>query len=209
MLRRAKSLFSNSADRIGEKADGVQNTLAPYKPPSADNANGYTDYDQPTSNTAKTLKGISDQLKRGIPFVGFKTMDAILDAIRHKTEINDRDLLLEQALMIMAQLPNGSTKKKLQTAAVELLYHDLAHPPATYLGKQHIWRTADGSYNNVNDPDLGKAGNNYSRSVQQQHPLPPSQLPDPGLLFDSLLKREKVSLLINILYLQFPFFFSF
>src|ERR1700744_699208 len=96
--------------------------------------------------------------------------------------------------MLMARLPNGSVKTKLQTGAVELLYHDLSHPPATYLGKHHIWRTPDGSYNNVNYPNLGKAGNNYSRSVQQQHPLPPSQLPDPGLLFDSLLKREEVSI---------------
>lgn len=99
----------------------------------------------------------------------------------------------------MARLPEGDLKNKLKAGAVELLYHDLAHPPSTYLGKQHIWRTADGSYNNVNDPKLGKAGNNYSRSVQQQHPLPPSQLPDPGLLFDSLLKREGVSVFLYFL----------
>jgi hypothetical protein len=109
--------------------------------------------------------------------------------------------------MVMAKLPDGAIKTKLQSGAVGILYHDLCHPPATLLGTQHIWRTADGSYNNVNDPKLGKAGNNYSRSVQQQHPLPPSQLPDPGLLFDSLLKREHVSLqcfyrfLIRVLFL--------
>ncbi len=94
--------------------------------------------------------------------------------------------------MLMSRLPDGKLKAKLQTGVVELLYHDLSHPPATYLGKEHIWRTPDGSYNNVNNPDMGKAGNYYSRSVQQINPLPPSQLPDPGLLFDSLLKREKV-----------------
>lgn len=32
----------------------------------------------------------------------------------------------------------------------------------------------------------------YSRSVQQGHPLPRNQLPDAGLVFDTLLKREKV-----------------
>jgi hypothetical protein len=114
--------------------------------------------------------------------------------------------------MLVARLPNGSLKAKLQTGAVEILYHDLAHPPSTYLGKQHIWRSADGSYNNVNYPNLarGKAGNNYSRSVQQRHPLPPGQLPDPGLLFDSLLKREGVSVTStsNFGHLQCPNFSS-
>lgn len=30
-----------------------------------------------------------------------------------------------------------------------------------------------------------QAGTPYSRSVQQTHPLPQNQLPDPGLLFDT------------------------
>lgn len=41
---------------------------------------------------------------------------------------------------------------------------------------------------------MGKAGMPYSRSVQQIHPLPGHMLPDPGLVFDTLLKREKVYL---------------
>lgn len=39
---------------------------------------------------------------------------------------------------------------------------------------------------------MGKAGTPYSRSVQQTHPLPAQELPDPGLVFDTLLRREKV-----------------
>lgn len=39
---------------------------------------------------------------------------------------------------------------------------------------------------------MGKAGTPYARSVQQVHPLPRHMLPDPGLVFDTLLKREKV-----------------
>jgi hypothetical protein len=61
------------------------------------------------------------------------------------------------------------------------------------LGPQYNFRTADGSFNNIAIPDLGKAGMPYARSVQQAHPLPPSELPDPGLLFDALLKRDGVS----------------
>ena len=39
---------------------------------------------------------------------------------------------------------------------------------------------------------MGKAGTTYSRSVQQTHALTRSEMPDPGLIFDSLLRREKV-----------------
>ena len=76
------------------------------------------------------------------------------------------------------------------------MYNDLPHPPATYMGKNHQWRKADGSYNNVDIPDIGKANTPYARSVQQGHPLPANAMPDAGLLFDTLLRRESVSYFI-------------
>lgn len=42
-------------------------------------------------------------------------------------------------------------------------------------------------------PEMGKAGTPYARSVQQTHPLPKHELPDSGLIFDTLLKRDGVS----------------
>ena len=73
------------------------------------------------------------------------------------------------------------------------VYNDLPHPPATYIGKDYQFRKADGSYNNVDVPDMGKANMPYGRSVQQGHPLPQSSLPDAGLIFDTLLRRDNVS----------------
>ena len=75
------------------------------------------------------------------------------------------------------------------------VYDDLSHPPATYLGTTYAYRTADGSYNNISDPNMGKADLPYARTVQQAHPLPRNMLPDAGLVFDSLLRREKVEAL--------------
>ena len=69
------------------------------------------------------------------------------------------------------------------------VYDDLSHPPATYL---YSYRTADGSYNNICDPKMGKADEPYARSVQQTHALQRNILPDAGLVFDTLLKCEKV-----------------
>ena len=48
------------------------------------------------------------------------------------------------------------------------------------------------SYNNIADPQMGKAGSTYARSVQQTHALTRSEMPDAGLVFDTLLRREKV-----------------
>lgn len=60
------------------------------------------------------------------------------------------------------------------------------------MGSAFAFRSADGAGNNTLFPNLGRAGTPYSRSVQPRHPIPVSSLPDPGLVFDSLLKREKV-----------------
>lgn len=84
----------------------------------------------------------------------------------------------------------GPLATTIQNKIVELLYNDLGHPPATSIGNAYAWRTADGSHNNIDLPNMGKAGTPYARSVQQTHPVPKNQLPDPGLIFDTLLKRE-------------------
>ncbi|KAJ7155422.1 linoleate diol synthase [Mycena crocata] len=70
------------------------------------------------------------------------------------------------------------------------VYNDLSHPHSTNIGNTYAWRSADGSSNNVNMPRMGAAGTPYARSVQQTHPLPKHELPDPGLVFDALLKRD-------------------
>jgi linoleate 10R-lipoxygenase len=52
------------------------------------------------------------------------------------------------------------------------------------------FRSADGSGNNALFPNLGKAGMPYARSVQGKHPLAPNSLPDPNLIFETLLKAR-------------------
>lgn len=44
----------------------------------------------------------------------------------------------------------------------------------------------------VNEPDLGRAGTTYARNVQTKFSVPLSALPDPNLLFDTLLKARSV-----------------
>ncbi|KAI0060754.1 linoleate diol synthase, partial [Artomyces pyxidatus] len=118
---------------------------------------------------------------------------AIVDALAHINALDDRKMLLEHVLTILSRsdsLLQGQLRTTVERKVVEMLYDDLAHPPATYLGKKYSYRTPDGSYNNITDPDMGKAGMPYARSVQQSHPLPQNMLPDAGLVFDTLLKRD-------------------
>lgn len=81
--------------------------------------------------------------------------------------------------------------------------NDLSRPPLTRLGYEYAWRSADGSKNNVANPDLGKTGSPYARCVSQTNPFVNHQLPDPGLVFDTLLRRDKVrfSSRIHLLYI--------
>lgn len=78
------------------------------------------------------------------------------------------------------------------------VYDDLSHPPATYIGPEYQYRRADGSGNNICDPNMGKACMPYARSVQQTHPIPRNTLPDAGLVFDTLLKRQKVRFFLSM-----------
>ncbi|TEB25040.1 heme peroxidase [Coprinellus micaceus] len=84
------------------------------------------------------------------------------------------------------------------------VYKDLPHPPAGYLRLEtsipptpppsdikYTFRPADGSYYNPLFPTMGQAGRPYARSVPSKHCLPKAALPDPGLVFDTLLLREK------------------
>lgn len=87
-----------------------------------------------------------------------------------------------------------------------IVYKDLPHPPNNYLAVypvqvnpasvpqvriKYAYRTADGSFNNPLIPTLGQAGAPYARSVPSTNIFPKGALPDPGVVFDSLLKRDK------------------
>jgi cytochrome P450 len=130
-------------------------------------------------------------VKKGSPInLDLSNLSSVVDAIRHSESIDDRKFLLEHALSFVSRLKEGPLQQELQEKIIKLLYNDLPHPASTCVGNKFNWRSADGSGNNLSAPDLGKAKTPYARSVQPSQALPYNQLPDPGLLFDTLLKRE-------------------
>ena len=103
----------------------------------------------------------------------------------------------------MSRLPQGSDlQTDLSNAAIGMLYNAIPHPPITFLGPEYTFRQADGGYNNILEPNLGRAGTRYSRSAQPKKARPDHVLPDPGLVFDTLLRRKGVS--IALLFIWYP-----
>ncbi|KAL1747600.1 heme peroxidase [Schizophyllum fasciatum] len=154
----------------------------------ADTGGGkYTEYIRATQQEPSLFKEHQFFSKYQEP----SSVTAVLDAALHKENMDDRKMFLEHGLNFISGTLKGTWQQKAQNEVIKKLYDDLPHPPATSLGTDYAWRRADGSCNNMDIPHLGKAGEPYTRSVQQSHPLPRHQLPDPGLVFDTLLKREK------------------
>ncbi|KAG5644791.1 hypothetical protein DXG03_007612 [Asterophora parasitica] len=110
-------------------------------------------------------------------------VSAFLDTVSHPTAIDDRKGAFATGLGILARLdPHSDLAKKLNNSVINTLYNTIPHPPASYLGPTHSFRQADGGGNNLEKPDLGRAGTPYARSVQGKAGLPRSSLPDPGLV---------------------------
>ncbi|KAH9056259.1 linoleate diol synthase [Lactarius vividus] len=119
-----------------------------------------------------------------------------IDAFKHINSLDDRKMGLEHVVALLSKHSDGIFKEQVaefENKLIQILYDDLSHPPATYIGPKYQYRSVDGSFNNVCDPDMGKAAMPYARSVQQTHPIPRNTLPDAGLVFDTLLKRKQFS----------------
>ncbi|KAI9661338.1 MAG: hypothetical protein M1831_003071 [Alyxoria varia] len=104
---------------------------------------------------------------------------------------NDRDYLLEHLLQVASNMPPEA--KQLDQLLITQLWNDLRHPPQppeSLLGKKVQYRSADGSNNNLIMPEIGAANMPYARTVKPSN-FGTAVLPDPGVIFDSLMKRRK------------------
>ncbi|KAK4706087.1 linoleate 10R-lipoxygenase, partial [Phenoliferia sp. Uapishka_3] len=135
-----------------------------------DQAKALSDPSQPVD----LVHTILQQAKSGKLGADLKTA---LHALQQLTAppIDDRKLLLEEVIQTLSGLPsNSAIGTTVSDTLIGSLWQDLVrlfpsiasqtvanlmlkpHPPATYLGNE--FRTADGSGNNLDNPDLGKSG---------------------------------------------------
>lgn len=104
---------------------------------------------------------------------------------------DDRKMHMEQVIQLVAALPDRSANRmELTGAFLDELWNSMQHPPLSYMTDTWRYRSADGRNNSYIFPMLGAANTPYARSV---NPViaQPGALPDPGLIFDSVLAREK------------------
>uniref|UniRef100_A0A7G1PUP4 Dioxygenase n=1 Tax=Tricholoma matsutake TaxID=40145 RepID=A0A7G1PUP4_TRIMT len=167
------------------------------------------DTDAACPESDESFKKVSETLELwSHPAVKISDLPAFWDAVKHGNTIglDDRKLLLEKVLVLMARYKNSDRSMQIQRYVIDLLYKDLPHPPRSYLcpptggsavvtnslgNIKYAFRTADGSNYNPLFPSLGKAGSPYARSVPGLRFVPKHVLPDPGLVFDTLLRREE------------------
>ncbi|KAJ3993518.1 heme peroxidase [Lentinula boryana] len=122
-----------------------------------------------------------------------KMADALIDQVINPNAVDDRKGGISDALTVLATLPEGSeVAVKIGNAAIGLLYNTVPHPPAALMGEVHSFRHADGGGNNLQVPNMGRAGTPYARSVQSKWCSSSFSLPDPDLVFETLLKRRDI-----------------
>lgn len=91
--------------------------------------------------------GLVEDLKT----IGVADVQTLLEMV--KSSINgeptdDKKYLMERLIELTSELPLSSKNSlQLTHALVDRLWSDLQHPPLSYLGDEHMYRQADGSYN--------------------------------------------------------------
>lgn len=119
-----------------------------------------------------------------------RTVASAITTLASGEPLNDKALMLENGVAMLQSLPlNSGLSAKISEQFIGMLWDDLPHPPPTLAGPTARYRKHDGSGNNPWVPEMGKAGSPYSRSVPPMKPKG-SNLPDPELVYDQLLKRK-------------------
>ncbi|QIW96819.1 hypothetical protein AMS68_002337 [Peltaster fructicola] len=125
--------------------------------------------------------------------LGIKTTAQLVDAASKMSKhelVDDREYLMEVMIKAAATIPDDSVSNKLTDGFVTTLWNDLSHPPQDLMSSDYMYRKPDGSMNNYERPMVGAAHMPYARTVASKT-MQPGSLPDPGVLFDTLLARKK------------------
>ncbi|KAK2469200.1 hypothetical protein H9L39_19181 [Fusarium oxysporum f. sp. albedinis] len=137
---------------------------------------------------SEARRDLLSQTGRVLP--NLSLLAGVKDVVSKGGQIDDRKYLVENVIQVASSLPDDSKLRgDLNARFIDTLWRNLRHPPISYLGDEFRYRTADGSNNNIAYPKLGAAGSHYARSVAPKH-QGPLDLPDPSVIFESLLARK-------------------
>lgn len=104
-----------------------------------------------TGDGSYVVPPLSTGLFKDLQHVDISDVEPLLDIVKKAVTGNatdDKTYFMEKLIKLTSELPlsskNGVT---LTNGLVNQLWSDLQHPPQSYLGSQHMYRQADGSYN--------------------------------------------------------------
>ncbi|OTB12803.1 hypothetical protein K445DRAFT_369110 [Daldinia sp. EC12] len=145
----------------------------------------------PKNDDVSEETGVLQDLRK-LSIQDYKTLkDALGTAI--SGEEDDNTLLQERVVTLLAKLPPNSRKGKQATDAfINTLWNSLEHPPAEISAGNTRYRKANGSNNNRAAPSMGAAKTRYARTIPPKVFQGPN-LPDPGLIYDSIMVRDEKS----------------
>ncbi|PWW77608.1 heme peroxidase [Tuber magnatum] len=122
----------------------------------------------------------------------WESVGTLWDVLKGKVKgglVDDKTMIMERVIQLTSRLPPRSkVRVALTTTQVGQLWDSLQHPPLSYLGDEFNYRQADGGYNNIMYPQLGRAGSAYGRSVKPMTKMPGAP-PDAYTLFDRIFSR--------------------
>ncbi|KAK3385880.1 heme peroxidase [Podospora didyma] len=134
---------------------------------------------------------LKDDLKN-LRITDYKTLKkVVMTKLRGEQLSDDKTMIMESVIQLVSNLPSHSKiRVELTNTFLGELWYSLEHPPSLFVGEKFQYRQADGSYNNIMYPQLGAAGTSYARSVNANI-LKQGALPDPALIYDSVMKRTE------------------
>lgn len=94
---------------------------------------------------------VSSGVIKDLQKLGVSDVETLIELVQTSISgqpTNDRTYFMERLIKIASELPLSSKNgTKLTDGLVGGLWADLQHPPSSYLGEKHMYRTADGSFN--------------------------------------------------------------
>jgi cytochrome P450 len=178
-------------EKIGSEFKRIAELISASRRPLPDQTGDgtYLDLTPDTPEIIKKVEGTLNDLRH----LGITDVTTLLE-VQSKQKSgelwNDKDYLMEKLIRTAVAFPdNSATGRTVTDGFLTTLYNDLQHPPISYLGKNYQYRSADGSFNSLKHPDLGKAKTPYARTVAPKA-MQPGALPDAGLIFDSIMARK-------------------
>ncbi|KAI5272604.1 hypothetical protein E4T47_04176 [Aureobasidium subglaciale] len=186
----APSTLDGMADKVRESLGAMGHLLSAMKAPLP---TGTGDGSALSVEKDDSLVSTLGTIVKDVSHLGFDTVEKVAK-MTLKTKngdlIDDKEYLMEHLINAAQKLPDDVVGQKLTHGFVTTLWDDLEHPPKVFMSDKYQYRSADGSDNSYLHPRLGAAHESYARTVKPAT-IQPGNLPDPAVLFDVLMARDK------------------